>query len=516
MKKKLLFLFFGLSVFSGYSQKVAWERTIGGEHSEYLFDMVPTLDYGFLLAGSSLSDKTGLKKQKGQGNLDYFLWKMDKNGEEEWQLSFGGEGQDILKSIYPTADMGYILGGYSNSGKNDSKFSENYGKNDLWIVKINARGDQEWQQAIGGEGDDRLVQIKQVKGGGYLAIATTNSTKSDHKKDDKYGGLDYWIIKLDKSGKVEWEKTYGGLYNDEPKSILETQKGFIIGGISNSPASGTKQKDNFGGYDQWILAIDDKGNLLNEYVFGGENDDDLNEILLTESKDGYIITGSTYTDNNNKGNLTAKSEKASDFLVVTTDLTFQPINQYTYDLKGSEILTSTTFTPSKTLLLSGYKIDEKSNKKSYVSIQVNQKGEQVWEKELSTSGDDLLRKAVVTRDGGFVFAGNSTGKNAEYKKTTQGRDDYWVVKLNSKEKVDQPEIKLEAFPNPTEGFTQIVINHEYKEGVVNVFDLNGRLLHTEALKYDMVAINLANYATGTYVINIKTDVFNGSVKVIKK
>lgn len=105
MKKKLLFLLFGMSAFSGYSQKVVWEKTIGGEHSEYLFDMVPTLDYGFLLAGSSLSDKSGLKSQKSQGNLDYFLWKMDKNGEEEWQLSFGGEGQDILKSIFPTTDM---------------------------------------------------------------------------------------------------------------------------------------------------------------------------------------------------------------------------------------------------------------------------------------------------------------------------------------------------------------------------------------------------------------------------
>ena len=117
MKKQLLFLLFGVSAFSSYSQKVVWEKTIGGEHSEYLFDMVPTLDYGFLLAGSSLSDKSGLKSLKSQGNLDYFLWKMDKNGEEEWQLSFGGEGQDILKSIYPTADMGYILGGYSDSGK---------------------------------------------------------------------------------------------------------------------------------------------------------------------------------------------------------------------------------------------------------------------------------------------------------------------------------------------------------------------------------------------------------------
>lgn len=255
MKKKLLFLLFGMSAFSGYSQKVVWEKTIGGEHSEYLFDMVPTLDYGFLLAGSSLSDKSGLKSQKSQGNLDYFLWKMDKNGEEEWQLSFGGDGQDILKSIYPTNDMGYVLGGYSNSGKSDSKFSGNKGKNDIWIVKINARGDQEWQQSYGGDGDDRLVQIKQVNGGGYLIAGTTNSGKNDQKAEDKFGGLDYWIIKTDKKGKVEWEKTFGGMYNDEPRTILETENGFIIGGVSNSPTSGTKKtimEVTIYGYWSWI------------------------------------------------------------------------------------------------------------------------------------------------------------------------------------------------------------------------------------------------------------------------
>lgn len=166
--------------------------------------------------------------------------------------------------------------------------------------------------------------------------------------------------------------------------------------------------------------------------------------------------------------------------------------------------------------MSGYKSNGVSGKKSYVSIQVNaHNGEQLWDKELSSGGDDLLRKAAVTRDGGLVFAGNSTGKAGGIKKTAQGRNDYWVVKLGAKNEIKQPEIKIEAFPNPTDGFTQIVINHEYKEGVVNVYDLNGRLLHSESLKYDMVAVDLSRYAMGTYVINIKTDVVNTSVKVIK-
>src|SRR5690606_648616 len=213
-------------------------------------------------------------------------------------------------------------------------------------------------------GDDRLVQIKQVKGGGYLIVGTTNSSSNKDKKDDKFGGLDYWIIKTDKSGKVEWEQSFGGIYNDEPRTIVETENGYIIGGVSNSPVSGNKLKEGYGGYDLWILELDAKGYKLNEYVLGSDNDDQLNEILINEDKSGYILTGNTYSENDS-GNLTIKAEKGSDFFVINTDNRFSPTSQYGFDLKGSEFITSTSVAKNKNLLLSGYKADEKNDKKSY-------------------------------------------------------------------------------------------------------------------------------------------------------
>ncbi|MFA5670648.1 MAG: T9SS type A sorting domain-containing protein [Balneolaceae bacterium] len=515
MKRELFGLFLVMFAFSGYGQKVVWEKSIGGQHSEYLFDMTSTVDYGFLLAGSSLSDKTGTKKIGGQGSLDYFLWKMDQNGEEEWQWSIGGDGQDILKSIAMTSDVGYILGGYSDSDKGDYKLVENKGGNDLWVVKINAKEGVEWQAGYGGTGDDRLVEIQQTSDGGYIIVASTNSPASEEKQASGFGGLDIWVIKTDNKGKVEWEKTFGGLYNDEPRSILQTDKGFIIGAVSNSPVSGNKRKEGFGGYDWWILELDFKGQLMNEHVFGSNQDDELNSLLIIESDEGYLLTGNTFATEAN-GNFNVAAATDSDFLVVKTDLNFVSQKQYTFDLNGSEFLTSTVLLDNDNFLLSGYKVDKKSRKKSYVSIQVDGEGDVVWKKELSTDGDDLLRKAVVTRDGGIVFAGNSDGIKSAHKKTVQGRNDYWIVKLHTRDELRKPEIKIEAFPNPTDGFTQIVINHEYKEGTVHVFDLNGRLLHSEELKYDMVIVDLSDYASGTYVINVKTNIINTSVKVIKK
>lgn len=500
-------------VLRGNGQEVEWDKSVGGVHSEYLFDVISTLDYGFILAGSSFSDKSGVKLKRSEGDLDYFVWKMDRNGKEEWQLSFGGAGQDVLKSISQTKDMGYVLGGYSNLIKRKNLLKQKK-DNDIWVVKVNAKGIVEWDESYGNGGDERLVSIKQVKDGGYIIVGTTNLSVLDKGKTAN-GGTDYWIIKTNKKGEIEWERVMGGIYNDEPKVVVETTDGFIVGGISNSPASGDKMKENFGGDDIWILELNDKGDKVNEYTFGSESDDDVNDIIKVD--DGYIITGSTYSKNR-EGNLLVSSKVGSDFFMIKTDLSFQSLSQRSFDFGENEILTSTAYLPNEKLLLSGYRIDGVSEKKSCISIVVDNMEEILWEKELVVKGNDLLRKSIVTRDGAIVLAGNSTGKNLKYKTSEQGRNDYWIVKLSPIEETKErkEEIKIEAFPNPTEGFTQIVVNHEYKKGIVNIFDLNGRLLHTEELRYAMVPVDLSGYPVGVYLINVHTDVINETIKVIKR
>ncbi len=512
MKKTLLCLFTGFALLSAHAQKVVWEKTLGGKHSEYLFDMVPTVDYGFLLAGSSFSDKTGSKTSEGQGNLDYWLWKMDKDGEEEWQKSFGASGMDLLQCLIPTGDAGYLLGGTSNSPKDGHKTEASRGKNDLWLIKINAAGAEEWQKTLGGSGDDRLVTIKRLADGGYIIGANTNSPVSGEKSQQHLGGLDLWILRLDKKGKLLWEKTFGGIYNDEVKTIVPTKDGFIIGAQSNSPIGANKAVDTNGGYDIWLLTLDHNGNLLQQHSYGGTADDFLTDLLPVDN--GYLLAGTSSSESS--GTKTVSAETMNDFWTVQLDAKMQPTDQKTYDFKGDDVLTSVLLDSDQNLLLSGYTIHPKTHKKSYVSIHINAQGEKIWEKELSTDGDDLLRKAIITRDGGYVFAGNSTGKTSALKKGYQGRNDYWIVKLNTKEKTKTPEIQIEAFPNPTEGFTNVVINHEYEEGQMILSDLSGKILHTAPLQYDMIAVDLSGYPQGVYIINIKTNVINRSVKVIKK
>src|SRR5690606_14363795 len=196
------FAFFTLSQIS-YSQDIQWQQVLGGVHSEYLYDVKATPDYGFLLAGSSFSEDSGTKTEKGKGDLDYFLWKMNEEGKMEWQKSFGSSGSDYLYSVGLTKDGGFILGGASAS-----------------------------------------LPLTSSQGGG-----TVSDFEDDgDKKEPGFGNMDFWILKLDPTGKEEWQVTLGGIGNDQLQSIQQTPDGgYIVGGSSASPSPYTTAHTSQGG-----------------------------------------------------------------------------------------------------------------------------------------------------------------------------------------------------------------------------------------------------------------------------
>jgi hypothetical protein len=234
-KKHLLFLLF-CPLFI-HAQDILWEKTYGGIHADYLFDAQPTTDYGFILAGSSLSDKTGNKTDNNRGDLDYWIWKMDEQGELDWQKSIGGSGFDLLQSIKNTRDGGFILAGTSNSPDDFQKKDPCKGGTDYWVIKLNAKGEEQWQRTIGGSGQDELLCAFQTRDGGYMLGGSSSSSPKaiDHdvapdpsglykpdlyaKSEKSRGNMDYWIVKLDKAGAIEWQKTYGGQYADILRSM---------------------------------------------------------------------------------------------------------------------------------------------------------------------------------------------------------------------------------------------------------------------------------------------------------
>jgi hypothetical protein len=95
------------------AQDILWEKSYGGKQAEFLFDVIATPDYGFILAGSSVSKKSGNKTEDNRGDLDYWVWKMDEKGDLDWQKNFGGSAQDKLRCVILTNEGGFLLAGSS-------------------------------------------------------------------------------------------------------------------------------------------------------------------------------------------------------------------------------------------------------------------------------------------------------------------------------------------------------------------------------------------------------------------
>lgn len=523
------------------SQDILWEKSYGGKHAEYLFDVLPTPDYGFILAGSSVSKKSGNKTDDNRGDLDYWVWKMDEKGDLDWQKSLGGSAQDKLRSVLLTNEGGFLLAGSSQSPEGFDKKENSRGQSDYWIIKLNAKGGEEWQRTIGGSGQDELNVTVRTKDGGFVIGGSSSSNKSGEKSTNGFGGLDYWVLKLDKEGKIIWQQTFGGNYNDELRSIALTEDGgFLLGGSSNSTDTGTKTQKNIGQSDYWIIKLDKDGNEQWQKTIGGKGDDQL--YVVHTAKDGHYLLGGN-SNSETGDDKRSSNESGTDFWVVKLDKDNKDILwQETYNIAKIDVLTSLIENDDKTILLGGYAQGEviktrnkgkgisntlkgakssegpklKKETGDYVVIKLNEKGEEKWRKSIGSNGEDILKKAIETRDGGYLLAGTSKGAPSNDKNSSKGGSDFWVVKLKDKEKPKEERPSIEAIPNPAMDFTNIIVGFEFTKGTAIVVDLAGHTLQQFEITERTIPINLQGLPEGIYVVSIKTDKGSGGTKVIKQ
>jgi len=278
---------------------IKWQKTIGGSNDDSLTTIVPTADGGFIVAGYSNSNVSGNKTQNSISNsFDYWIVKLNSTGDVQWDKTIGGIRTDKDPAIIPTSDGGYLIGGTSNSDSSANKteydINDSY---DYWVVKVDANGNVQWDNTIGGIQLDVLVSLAQSPDGNYM-LGGYSYTIGDRKYDKTDGNrgsslwADYWVVKLNTAGnKVLWNKVYGGKNEDILTSMQQTKdNGYILGGYSYSPNEADKTEDFLGNDDYWIVKIDNNGNKLWDKVYGGSLSDYLTSISQT-SDGGYILGG---------------------------------------------------------------------------------------------------------------------------------------------------------------------------------------------------------------------------------
>ncbi|MGE3312808.1 MAG: hypothetical protein AB7O66_22795 [Limisphaerales bacterium] len=263
-----------------------WDRSFGGSQDEGFYSraLAAAPDGGFLLGGDSWSGVSGNKTSPRRGGeADAWLVKVDATGTKLWDNSFGGSSEyDTLFSILPTDDGGAFLGGVSNSRPSGNKTSPHLGGFDFWLIRVDANGNKVWDKSFGGSGDEGdlgggfwpAVSLVSSGDGGLLMGGPSKSGVSDNKTGPDYGDYDYWLLRIDADGNKLWDQSFGGNRSDFLTGIARSPDGgFLLSGVSESGISGNKTSAARGGQDSWVVKVDATGNKQWEGTYGDTTDE---------------------------------------------------------------------------------------------------------------------------------------------------------------------------------------------------------------------------------------------------
>ncbi|MCK9447725.1 MAG: T9SS type A sorting domain-containing protein [Bacteroidales bacterium] len=418
---------FSVTLLYAQAPEIEWQKSLGGSGMEVAFSIQQTSDGGYITAGYSNSNDGDVSGN--HGDRDYWIVKLDNAGNLEWQKSIGGSHEDWAYSIQQTSDGGYIAAGYTFSNNGD--VSGNHGASDYWVVKLDDTGNIQWQKCLGGSGYDSAKSIQQTSDGGYIVAGSSESNDGD--VSGNHGGYgDYWVVKLDESGNIQWQKCLGGSDDDYYAVIQQTSDGgYIVAGASWS--SDGDVTGNHNSTDYWIVKLDIAGTIQWEKSLGGSSEDWPESIQQT-SDGGYIVAGESKS---NDGDVTGNhdnGEQLGDYWAVKLDATGNI--QWEKSLGGSE--QDWAYSIQQTFdggyIVAGYSysndgdVSGNHGNSDYWAVKLDDSGTIQWQKTLGGNGWDVATATQQTLDGGYIIAGVSMSNDGDVS-GNHGGADVWIVKL---------------------------------------------------------------------------------------
>jgi hypothetical protein len=424
-------------VCSGMADATQWAKSYGWAGNDVASSIEQTSDGGYIVAGATASFDES----------ESYLWvlKLDSSGNVQWQKTYGGTDLDFATSIKQTSDGGYIVAGVA--------YSFGVGNGDLWVLKLDPSGNVKWQKTYGKAGGDVATSIEQTSDGGYIVAGATDSFGK--------GFSDLWVLKLDSSGNVQWQKTYGGADWDEASSIEQTSDGgYIVAGETDSFGAGRD--------DLWILKLDSSRNVQWQKTYGGAKDDMAKSIWQT-SDGGYIVAGMTESFGDIKG----------DLWVLKLDSSGNVQWQKTYGgAKDDGAISVKQTSDGGYIVAGGTDSFGKGNEDLWV-LKLDSSGNVQWQRTYGGVGFDDSSSIQQTSDGGYIVAGATNSFGA-------GDDDSWVLKLDA-----NGEIK----DCPAMGTSNATVNNTN----ATVADTNASISDTNATVADTNATITNTNATVTVV-----------------
>jgi len=324
-----------------------------------------TSDGGYILAGYECC--------WGAGSNDFYLIKIDANGDTLWTHTYGGAVSDIGRAAVQTSDGGYVFTGYTNS------FGA--GADDVYLIKTNSVGDTLWTRTYGGSGTESGYSVRQTTDGGYIIAGRTNS----------FGLLsyDFYLVKTDANGDTLWTRHYGGNATDTASKVRQTSDGgYVVLGYTQSYGAG--------GQDIWLVKTNSTGDTLWTHTYGELSTQSGSSVEQT-TDGGYIINGRTnYATHGNY-----------DYYVVKTNSTGDTLWTRKFGGINMELGYNAQQTADGGYMFAGHTESYGAGSSDFYIIRANSTGDTLWTRTFGGSGLDLCNDGQITSDNGYICVGQS-------------------------------------------------------------------------------------------------------------
>jgi VWFA-related protein len=354
--------------------EIEWQEGFRYKDKEKVLGIEQTDDGGYIFFGLVLNEF--IETNPNKSGAMYVVRKISHDGKTEWTKSYGSLGYDFALAFIKTDDEGCVIGGSTPWKTGD--VDDNYGKSDIWIVKIDSKGNLIWDKNYGGEEGDSCTDIIPTGDNGYIVAGFTRSSTNDVSKNQGFD--DFLVLKLDRNGNIEWERTFGGERNDYAHSIQPTlDNGYIVAGYSTSK-HGDLEGSTFD-HGHWIIKLDNNGDLLWQtriplisYKFMGLHYEPYNCKIIETSDGSFLLAGGSIENNIDS----SKSHGGYDFFVAKLDFN----------------------------------------------------GVLLWSKFYGGSKDDFATSIIKSNEGGYLVGGFTSSDNGDVSEN-KGKEDCWIVKLSS-------------------------------------------------------------------------------------
>ena len=444
---------------------------------------------------------------------DIWVIKLDPAGEMEWKHCFGGSSSDLGKQILQEPDGGYLVLGSTSSNNGD--VSGNHGMSDIWLFKLDPDGTLVWQRCYGGSLNESAWDIHSSSDG-YVIVGESRS--SDGDVSDNAGGEDYWIVKTDEDGDVQWQRSYGGSSADVPSSIVRTvDDGYIVNGYTASNDGDVTE--HRGSQDYWVIKLNDQGMLQWQRTCGATGDDWGHAI--TELSDGnYMAVGRSNSQDEDISNPLG----SFDLWTVRITSTGQIAEEISFGGSSGDFgfnihrLDGEMLICGSSLSANG-DLSENQGVSDGWLFKSDLQGIIEWSLSMGGSQADSWSALSFTNDGGCILAGNSQSNDGDLL-GNNGAADVWIVKLGS-DPVGLDEISercdIKLHPNPCAD--QLCISSLYCEGApvaLQIFDAQGRIVAHSRMATSMIDINISHLEPGPYNVVLQDASGRSSTSFMKE